>query len=74
MKAANPDFTQQRVNKCASRWFEVRQMKAAEASAGLDEAEWEEVNFHSTEIGCGGAVGGGGVQRVHSGSGQRPDN
>lgn len=48
-------------------------MKAAEASADLDEAEWEEVNFYQREMG-------GGVPKDHvsvidswlqSGSGQR---
>lgn len=37
----------------ATTRFEVRRMKAAETSADLDEAEWEEANFYQTEIGWG---------------------
>lgn len=31
-------------------------MKAAETSADLDEAEWEEVTFYQTEVGWGGVL------------------
>lgn len=65
MKAPSSDLTSKAwtdagVVKATAR-FEVRRMKAAEASADLDEAEWEEVNFYQRERGGGGGGGGGGV-------------